>query len=323
MEPMRFTLPEISAALRDLGYRGKEYLGEGFSYVESATGGKTFHLFCYGNESTALSGMEEEASLIRLACKWVVTDKYDESKLHLLCNWFNSVHPFSKAYVQQDSDDTLTVIEADVYVLDGMTQAAFKNQLSLFIAQLELLSKQLPRCLTIPKSQLVETHNRAVTLLHSDGGVDQINEAIRLYRQNAHHGFAGSQNNFGDLFEDGNVVSKDLLVAMYWYARASERGEPTSYYSIASLLASSTENPDALILAAQYAILASKLLPEGKNRASAIQLQQSLQDTLPSDWYKYAVALSEAYQPIHDEPSKMGDTPGLSAVSATESGLLN
>lgn len=320
---MRFNLPEIATAVRELGYRGREYLAEGYSYVESASSGKTFHLFCYDSESNALLDSERDAALVRFACNWGVTDEYDESQLQLLCNWFNAETPFSKSYLREGSRGTLVVLEADLYVLDGMSEKAFRQQLSLFIGQLEALDKQLPQCATISKSKLVENHNKAIALLHTDGGVDQVEEAVQLYRYNAHHGFAGSQNNFGDLFEDGSIVPKNLLVAMYWYTRASERGEPTAYYSIASMLASSTENLDALVLAAQYSILAVKELPEGKNKASAMQLRDALKKAMSASSYEYAEALASSFQPIHNEPWKMEDTPGPSAASAPRSDLMN
>lgn len=323
MQMMRFTLPEIAEAVRDLGYRGREYLADGYSYVESASSGKTFHLLCYDSQSNALTEVSAEATLVRFACSWTVTDEFDETKIRILCNWFNSERPFSKSYVRQGSEDMLAVLEADLFVLDGMSQDAFKHQLSTFIRQLETFNNQLPRCMTVPKSQLVENHNKALSFLHTDSDTDQIEEAIRLYRYNAHLGFAGSQNNFGDLFEQGDIVAKDLLVAMYWYARSSERGEPTAYYSIASLLAKSTQNPDALVLAAQYSILAMKELPDGKNKAAAIQLCDTLKEMMSVELFEYAQGLAENYQPMHDEPWKMEDSPGPSVISAPGSDLMN
>ena len=157
-----------------------------------------------------------------------------------------------------------------------MSVNAYKRLLTLFIAVLENLPSHLSRFMTIPKFELVENHYMALSLLHNDGDSDRLDEAILLYRHNAHLGFAGSQTNFGDLFEDGDIVPKDLLVAMYWYARSSERGEPTAYYSIASILRNSIENSDALAIAAQYAILTSNQLLEGKNESVAIQLRDTL-----------------------------------------------
>lgn len=323
MQTMRFTMSEIADSVRDLGYRGKEHWSEGITCVESATSGKIFSLYCYDTESNALSDAESEASLVRFGCSWIVSDGYDQNKLQILCNWFNAEKPFSKSYVRSSAEDTLVIVEADLYVLDGMTNAAFKHQLSIFIAHLENFQKHLSSCSTIPKSQLVENHNKALSLLHGDGDAENVYEAIRLYRYNAQKGFAGSQNNFGDLFEDGEIVPKDLLLAMYWYTRSSERGEPTAYYSIASLLSSSTENPDALMIAAKFAILAADQLPEGKNKTSAKHLCAVLQEALSSDLYKYAESLAESFQPILDEPWKLEDSPGPSAVSAPDSVLMN
>jgi len=182
---------------------------------------------------------------------------------------------------------------------------------------------RMPVGQTTPKSKLVENHNKALSLLHADGDTGQIEQAIRLYRQNAHLGFAGSQNNFGDLFEDGDLVPKDLLVAMYWYARSSERGEPTAYYSIASLLSASTENIDALVLAAKYATLAADQLPDGKNKLSALQIRETLSEILSKELYEYAQELAKSYQPLIDEPWKMEDVPGPPTISAPGSSLMN
>ena len=174
MQTMRFTMSEIADSVRDLGYRGKEHWSEGITCVESATSGKIFSLYCYDTESNALSDAESEASLVRFGCSWIVSDGYDQNKLQILCNWFNAEKPFSKSYVRSSAEDTLVIVEADLYVLDGMTNAAFKHQLSIFIAHLENFQKHLSSCSTIPKSQLVENHNKALSLLHGDGDAENV-----------------------------------------------------------------------------------------------------------------------------------------------------
>jgi len=67
-------------------------------------------------------------------------------------------------------------------------------------------------------------------------------DAARLYRQSADLGFAGAQNNLGDMYEAGQGVPKSEKAAIHWYTRAAERGEPTAYLSLASLLRNSGES---------------------------------------------------------------------------------
>jgi len=145
----------------------------------------------------------------------------------------------------------------------------------------------------------MERHNKAVDGVH--GIAPNIDEAISLYRQNAYLGYAGSQNNFGDLFESGTGVVKDELLAVYWYTRASERGEPTAYLSLASILAASQSNLDSLTVAAKYAILAAKKLPEGRNKISALQIKDNLQEILSPELYAYAEELAQSFKPIYEE----------------------
>ena len=77
------------------------------------------------------------------------------------------------------------------------------------------------------------------------------------------------------------------------------------------------------MIAAKFAILAADQLPEGKNKTSAKHLCAVLQEALSSDLYKYAESLAEFFQPILDEPWKLEDSPGPSAVSAPDSVLMN
>ena len=86
-------------------------------------------------------------------------------------------------------------------------------------------------------------------------------EALRHYQTSADLGFAGAQNNLGDHYERGEVVPQSDVGAVYWYTRAAERGEPTAYLGLASVLGNSDAGDDVLIEALKYAFLAKELLP--------------------------------------------------------------
>ena len=134
-------------------------------------------------------------------------------------------------------------------------------------------------------------------------------DAAKLYRQSAELGFAGAQNNLGDMYENGEGLTKSKNAAMYWYTRAAERGEPTAYLSLAHLLSEGTEDPDLLVESVKYASLAFALLPEGKNKKSAEKLAMSLGQRLSQTDRFRALELVNRWMPLHQEERLMGDSP--------------
>ena len=133
--------------------------------------------------------------------------------------------------------------------------------------------------------------------------------AVKLYRESAQMGFAGAQNNLGDKYENGLGVPKDPIMAAYWYTRAAERGEPTAYLSLASLLYESSKEPEVLIEAGKFAQLAANTLPPGRNKGEAEKLVNALTNIL-SDADKYRVLfLVKRWAPLNQERYLMGDKP--------------
>jgi len=133
--------------------------------------------------------------------------------------------------------------------------------------------------------------------------------AALLYAKSAVAGYAGAQNNLGDLYESGHGVPKNDKMAVYWYTRAAERGEPTAYLSLASFLAEGTADPEALVEAAKYAGLAFTFLPEGRNKEQAGSLTESLGKKLGQADKKRVVDLISQWAPLYQEEHLMGDTP--------------
>ena len=133
--------------------------------------------------------------------------------------------------------------------------------------------------------------------------------AAGLYLKSAVAGFAGAQNNLGDLYELGHGVIKNDKLALYWYTRSAERGEPTAYLSIASLLSAGSEDPEVLVEAAKYAALASTHLPEGRNKENASGLAESLGKKLGVADKKRVLELINQWSPLYQEVNFMGDAP--------------
>ena len=141
------------------------------------------------------------------------------------------------------------------------------------------------------------------------GPKPSLEEVVRLYRLAADEGFAGAQNNLGDMYEDGSGVPANDKFAVYWYARAAERGEPTAYFSLSTLLPINTNDENVLIEALKFGILAVDGLPEGKNKLAAKANLRSIASRLPRLAIDRAIELAEAWEPLYQEKSLMGDTP--------------
>jgi len=151
-------------------------------------------------------------------------------------------------------------------------------------------------------------HNQA--LKERGGDTPDLSASVRDYRFAAEAGYAGSQNNLGDYYETGEGVPQNEKFAVYWYARAAERGEPTAYLSLSTLLPKGTSDPAVLVEALKFAILAADNLPEGKNHADAVAHRQTLRAQMSAADQKHAELLAERWEPLFQEPRLMGDRPG-------------
>lgn len=160
-----------------------------------------------------------------------------------------------------------------------------------------------------PARQLQALQDFAAGLkAHKDGRSSDA-EAARLYTQSADAGFAGAQNNLGDLYELGAGVHQNDHLAIYWYTRAAERGEPTAYLSLAAMLDGGSRSADALIESAKFAALAYATLAEGRNKAKAKALVVSIGAKLTDTQRQRVMDLIEQWVPLYQEAHLMGDMP--------------
>jgi Sel1 repeat len=141
----------------------------------------------------------------------------------------------------------------------------------------------------------------------SRGAAPGMGAAAQLYRQSAVLGFAGAQNNLGDLYETGRGVAKSDKAAIYWYTRAAERGEPTAYLSLAHALSEGIADTDVLVEALKFAALAFNFLPAGKNKGEAESLSKQINAKLSEADSKRVLELVGRWVPLYREERLLGD----------------
>ena len=111
--------------------------------------------------------------------------------------------------------------------------------------------------------------------------------------------------------------------AVYWYTRAAERGEPTAYLSLATLLSEKSVDREMLIEAAKFAFLAIEKLPEGFNMKTAKDCLSSLKSLLTEDDFALAEARAKSWSPLYQEYRLMSDAPQSQGMIAHEPKTLH
>jgi hypothetical protein len=318
-----FTVDKIAILIQEAGYRAKIYRFEKYSCIGSSTNGLNFNLFCLNKKLNSITDNHEHTFVVRISCFLGQIEYSDKNELLKICNEFNSRYLSCKATIKED-EELVIWFENCIYITDNLSESTFIDFFIDYCNLLEIFCRLLDKYfLENKKSELIENHDRAVKLVHSIDNLESIEEGVKLYRYNANMGYAGSQNNFGDLFEKGLKVSKSDLLAVYWYTRAAERGEPTAFLSLASILSKESNNQDALVIATQFVTLATRLLPDGKNKAEAIDLLENLKTRLSNDLIEYTDNLVSLFEPLYQERWLMSDAPGNPITFLPGSDLIN
>lgn len=143
-------------------------------------------------------------------------------------------------------------------------------------------------------------------------------EAFCLYQASADLGFAGAQNNLGDHYERGQHVPQSDVGAVFWYTRAAERGEPTAYLGLASVLGKSEAGDDLLIEALKYAVLAKSLLPDGGNKDLATVLEGLIAAKLSKSSHDDFTNRLKNWEPLFQEEYLQADNPAFSPLDNAE-----
>jgi hypothetical protein len=140
-----------------------------------------------------------------------------------------------------------------------------------------------------------EFHNKAFDA----GGKGNSTIALQLYREAAKRGFAGSQNNLGDMYERGEgLPQKSDPFAVYWYTRAAERGEAFAYWSLFDILSRTAPDRAGLIEALKFGLLAVENLPDGPDREEARKRFREVKARVTKAEFQLATQSARLWEPL-------------------------
>ena len=229
----------------------------------------------------------------------------------------NSKVGFHAAYIEDKDGKTIPAATGNALVGSYLNSLGLNESIVAFVtragaAEVNWLNKEgadrlgLPVSIITNRRKAVADFNLALT-----GKADKktsIDETIKLYRSSADAGFAGAQNNLGDMYENGEHVEKNMQFAVYWYTRAAERGEPTAYLSLSTILSDHSKDEGVLIEALKFALLAVHTLPEGLNAGVAQATARNILAMLPEAAINRAIDLARDWDPLYQEKYLMSDT---------------
>jgi len=227
---------------------------------------------------------------------------------------------FHGVYVVEDEDKAFPDNVGNARVGSYLTEMGFGNEIVTFatvsdpdgfkwITPSAATSMNLPVTFVTDKDKAdaIELFRKALEELRKDK--PNYLTAADYYRSSADLSYAGALNNLGDLYEDGKGVPKDKLAAVYYYTRAAERGEPTAYLSLSTILADESKDQEVLTEALKFAILANENLAKGINRHNANNTINRLISMVPKTAVTRAFKLAKEWDPLMQEKYLMGDKP--------------
>lgn len=225
---------------------------------------------------------------------------------------------FHSAYVEREDGQKVTAAVGNALV------GAYLNRLGMNENIIEFVTTASPDSIRWLSKQQADQLGLFVTMLDDKrraranfnmalqirwGPNPSLSEVVRLYRESAADGYAGAQNNLGDLYEAGEGVKRNEKFAVYLYTRAAERGEPTGYLSLATFLIEGADDDAILIEALKFALLAERYLPEGQNKKTAATAIRHIALRLSADQRRAATELAASWRPLYQERYLMSDTP--------------
>ncbi len=221
-----------------------------------------------------------------------------------ICNDLNNECRYCKfAFGGEEQQFATVMIDFDVAT---DPRAEFLRQWQRFEKVFAIFAQRLIATSSMdgPATQI---HNEAIHARWGDSPDPSL--AARLYRKAADMGFAGSQNNLGDMYESGEALPRSDAAAAYWYARAAERGEPTAYMSLSTLLSRIAPDEEMLTEAAMFALLALRYLPPGHNSTVTATCFADLRARLPAASMERAKQKAMGWLPLFQEVNLLEDTP--------------
>lgn len=181
------------------------------------------------------------------------------------------------------------------------TKKGHEANFALGITFLELAAKQ---------DHALASHNLAVNISHGWVKGKTKTDAFNLYLGAAQAGFAGSQNNLGDMYEKGEGTATSFGDAIHWYTRAAMQGEPTAYLSLGQCYLNGIGVARNTVEAYRWFLLASKKLRTSpNNKLSADHSLQELKKTMSAKQIEEGQRLADRYVPQSQAKHLMGDPP--------------
>jgi len=303
--------------LHELGYKGKVLDHEGMLHIETAACGVVIKILFWDPHP---KDKDQPYGSFQFLAEWRPEKASDTVFTRHRCNLFNENMRFCKASIIGEDENGVISLRHDVLEPDGLSDRTFNSNFENFITQLQVFIDEVIRAVDTRAYTNYEKYHRALTRHY---GIEaDIDEAVDLYWEAATGGFAAAQNNLGDLYETGTGVEPNESFALYWYTRASERGEPTAYAGLAMLLAKQTDDRDILIEASKYAILAAEKLPDGTNKSLTEQFLVHLHRKLSEDDIQRAKDLAAAWTPLFQEPMLQSDTMNFTNANSEAKPVL-
>lgn len=301
------SLRQVATVLQDFGYRG--LVDEDSNCVHSAAMGLDFRVVLYGLIDDQANEDQYESYMFDMGLYCSVPVPL--SRIHSHCNELNRRYRYAKFIGgQNDAGRCYAAIQMDIQA-DATDDLTIQRNCGMFTSMAVVLRDLVNAVENESNQDAVSEHSRAVRLMQ--GSVEDQVRACELYWYSANKGFAGALNNLGDLYERGMNLPQSQAVAAYWYGRAAERGEPTAYLSLATLLLDVADDNWMHIEAAKFALLAVENLVEGTNKSLAQGALDRLEALLPEDAMDVAKAMAGRWVPLFQEPNLMSDTPGTDA----------
>lgn len=294
-------LEDAARVLQDMGYRGKVGDAKHPTFIESAALGWNFRAFFFERSDEEGEGF----AAYQFETGMYLKRSSNLPRLLEVCNHFNNEFRFAK-FAIGGRQQKFVSLQMDFNVVED-AEADFAYKAGFFIYTLNAFIDNVVNSVPFQGDDFGERHSAALSYLW--GTERNPEEALRLYREAAQGGYAGSQNNLGDQYETGENVAKSELYAAYWYARSAERGEPTAYLSLATLFESAGADTEMLVDAAKFALLAIDGLPDGLNKEAAQNCLSTLTEKLGEEELARAHELAEAWRPLFQETRLMSDTP--------------
>lgn len=141
-----------------------------------------------------------------------------------------------------------------------------------------------------------------------DGAPINKGAAFYWYSKSALDGFAGAQNNLGDLYERGEGTSISYPEATYWYTQAAMQGEPTAYLSLGNIFFKGLGVNKNYQRAAFWLTLAYQNLPEGTNKKTAQNLLNAALSEISKKDISFIYWQVSMFKPLKQTEYTLGDT---------------